>query len=737
MQHLISSSAYMKRYKMIKKYLTAAVFFFKTFLGYTQAIISGTVTDQNNHPVTGASVYIKNTLDGGISDNAGFFNFNTTEKGNKLLVVTYLGDQKDSLPLNISGNISGLLLKVTLAKKLPTIVISAGSFEVSNDQKTALKPMDIMGTAGAGADISRAIQTLPGVQQPGVSTGLFVRGGDAGETAILIDGMNVQNAFFSSLPGVSQSTRFSPFQFKGIAFSSGGYSARYGQALSSILELNTTDGESKDRVSIGATLAGIYSSADKVSGNASLGFSTNYNNLAAFYRLGKSNIQFYHPPETYGLALRYTYKTNKDGVLKIYVNGTGYSAGLKSPDPFQANDSVNFHLHSNTLLCNFSYKKSLGSRWNFFSSGSYSYNKENAGWSGATIGEIPANDKDNRLQYRLEATRYFNASSSLLTGAEVQQYSYQKQFDSLSGKFTEHILAAYTEARLTPVNWFVIRPGVRYEYSWLLRQGALEPRVSISTRITEHTQVAVAGGIYFEDPNSRYLLSGKKPGMEHAIHYIANWEWINSGYTLRLEAYYKDYRNLIREVNVAYDPGQFGVIDPKISIDNSGYGYAKGAELFWRDKKSVANFDYWISYSFIDTKRLYNDFPSEATPPFVSKNNLNVVTKYFVKKWSTNFSITYSYGSGRPYYDPSAVSFLTERTPAFQNVAVSAGRLARIKNWFTVIFLGIDNVFDTHNIFGYRYSVDGQRKYPIVPALYRSFIIGFNISLTQFDKNEL
>lgn len=721
---------------MVKRYLTAAVLFFNTFSGYAQAIISGAVTDQNNHPVTGASVYIKNTLDGGISDNTGLFNFSTTEKGNQLLVVSYLGDVKDSLQLNISGNISGLRLKVVLIKKLQAIVISAGSFEVSNDQKTALKPMDIMGTAGAGADISRAIQTLPGVQQPGASTGIFVRGGDAAETAILIDGMNVQNPFFSSLPGVSQSTRFSPFQFKGIAFSSGGYSARYGQALSSILELNTTDGETKDRVSIGATLAGMYGSADKVSGNGSLGFSANYNNLAAFYHFGNSNIQFYHPPETYGLALRYVYRTQKEGVLKIYVNGTGYSAGLRSPDPFRGNDSVNFHLQSNTLLSSFSFKKPLGSRWNLFTSGSYSYNKENAGWNGAAIGEIPANDRDNRLQYRLEATRYFKSSVSLLTGVEIQRYGYQKQFDTLSGKFTEHLFAAYNEARLTPVSWLAIRPGIRYEYSWLLERGALEPRVSLSAKITEHTQIALAGGTFFEDPNGRYLLTGKKPGMEHAIHYIANWEWINSGYTLRLEAYYKDYRNLVREVNVTYDPGQFSVIDPSIRIDNSGYGYARGAELFWRDKKSVANFDYWISYSFIDTKRLYNDYPSTATPPFVAKNNLNVVTKYFVKKWSTNFSLTYSYGSGRPYYDPGAIGFLTQRTSPFQNVAVSAGRLARIKNWFTVIFLGIDNVFDTHNIFGYRYSVDGQRKYPIVPALYRSFIIGFNVSLTQFDKNE-
>jgi outer membrane cobalamin receptor len=722
---------------MIKAYFISALFFCLPILGYSQANISGNVTDNNNHPVAGASVYLKNTLDGGTSDNAGLFNFTTTEKGKQLLIVTYLGEQKDSIPLDVSGSIAGLHLKISLTKSLQMVVVSAGSFEVSDDQKTALKPMDIMGTAGAGADISRAIQTLPGVQQPGAATGLFVRGGDAGETAILIDGMTVQNAFFSSLPGVSQSTRFSPFQFKGIAFSSGGYSARYGQALSSVLELNTTDGEPKDKISLGATLAGIYGSGAKTFDGGSIGVAANYNNLRAFYGLGNSNIQFYNPPETYGLSLRYTYKPNKDGILKVYANGSGYRAGLKTPDPFLATDSVNFNLQSNTYLSSISYKQLLGSQWNLFTSGSYSYNMQNAGWTGANIGEIPSNDRDYRLQYRLEATRYFSTSFNLLAGAEVQRFGYQKSFNTLSGKFTENILSAYTEAGITPVNWLAVRPGLRYEYSRLLGQGALEPRVSIAARITEHTQAALAGGTFFEDPNSRYLLSGNKPRLEQAIHYIADWEWINSGYTLRLETYYKDYRNLVRELNVAYNPGQFSIIDPKIRIDNTGYGYARGAELFWRDKKSIANFDYWISYSFIDTKRLYSDFPAEATPAFVSKNNLNVVTKYFAQQWSTSFSVTYTYGSGRPYYNPGSSSFLKEQTPAYQNVALSVGRLARVKNWFTVVFLGVDNVFDDHNIFGYRYSVDGQRKYPIVPALYRSFIIGFNISLTQFDKNEL
>jgi hypothetical protein len=722
---------------MTEKLLKIALFFLVPYLASGQSRISGRVTDNKNKPLAEASVFLDHTLDGTTTDSAGSFSFTTNEKGGQMLVVSFLGEKKDSLALTVNGDIGNLHLTVAISKYLNTVTISAGSFQVSNDKKTALKPMDIMSTAGAGSDISKAIETLPGVQQPGAQTGLFVRGGDANETAILMDGMIVQNAFFSSLPGVSQSTRFSPFQFKGIAFSSGGYKARFGQALSSVLELNTTDLDEKDQISLGANMTGIYTSGDKVSGNSSMGFASYYNDLRIFYGLAASNVKFYNPPQGYGLSLRYASKPNKSGILKIYASDAGYQAGLVTPDPFIINDSVNFHLRSNTLLTSISYKQILKDKWSLFTSASYSYNKEDAGWTGTNLGSIPITDKDYRLQYRLEATRYLGSVTTVLAGAEIQRYGFRKGFDSLSGNFAETLVAGYIETNFTPLYWLVFRPGIRYEYSELLKQNAVEPRLSLAAKLSEHAQLSFAGGTFFEDPNSRYLLSGYRPKLEEAIHYIADWEWIKSGYTLRLEGYLKNYRDLVREINTGYNPNQYPILDPNLRIDNSGFGYAKGAELFWRDKKSIENFDYWISYSFIDTKRLYSDFLSEVTPSFVSRNNLNVVAKYFVTKWQTNFSFTYTYGSGRPYYDPASKGFLNEHTPPYQNLSLAFGHLARIKNWFTVVYLGINNVTNYHNIFGYRYSSDGSRKYPVLPALYRSVVLGFNFSLSQFNKNEL
>ena len=119
------------------------------------------------------------------------------------------------------------------------------------------------------------------------------------------------------------------------------------------------------------------------------------------------------------------------------------------------------------------------------------------------------------------------------------------------------------------------------------------------------------------------------------------------------------------------------------------------------------------------------------------------MAKYFVDKWQTNFSATYSYASGRPYYNPNNPTFLGDKTPDFNNLALTVAYLHSFGKWFTVFYLSIDNITNQHNIFGYRYTYDANGvvtsapKSPVVPALYRSYFVGVNMSLTQFKKDEL
>ncbi|HXP50905.1 MAG TPA: TonB-dependent receptor, partial [Bacteroidia bacterium] len=282
-----------------------------------------------------------------------------------------------------------------------------------------------------------------------------------------------------------------------------------------------------------------------------------------------------------------------------------------------------------------------------------------------------------------------------------------------------------------------IKPGIRFEYSELLAKSDLAPRISAAARLSKYGQVSAAYGMFYQDPSDKYLLYGDNHvKFQEATHYILNYQYMQNDRTFRIEGYYKSYNDLIREITEGpYDPNPYR---PYFwPVDNSGYGYAKGIDIFWRDKKSIHNFDYWISYSYIDTKRLYQNYVAEAMPDYVSPNNLNIVTKYFIEKPGINVSLTYAYASGRPYYNPNNPAFMADRSPAYQDLSASFSYLFRVKKLFGVFYLGVDNVTNNKNVLGYRYSDDGTTRYPIVPALYRSLFAGVFLSLTPFKKDEL
>src|SRR6185312_13178826 len=271
-----------------------------------------------------------------------------------------------------------------------------------------------------------------------------------------------------------------------------------------------------------------------------------------------------------------------------------------------------------------------------------------------------------------------------MVGTDVQSFGMLKDIDSLAHQiwkpdFTETIIGGYTELEWTPINRLAIRPGLRYEHSALLNTDKIAPRLSMAIKTGAYSQVSLATGVFYQEATSTYLIAGLTPAMQKAMHYIANWQWSHDNRTLRLEGYYKKYDDLIVETENAksnFNPSAYRMIFPGTLLDNSGYGYAQGLELFWRDKKTVKNLDYWISYSYIDTKRKYLNFLTEATPTFIANHNFSFVGKYFVDKWKTNFSFTYSYASGRPYYNPQGqtaaggydvTKFLSDKTPDFHN----------------------------------------------------------------------
>lgn len=701
-------------------------------LAVAQSTISGRVVTYSGKPIPGANVYLLNTIDGATTDSNGVFSFTTEEKGAQTIVAEEVSYQNAGMPITINGDVKGIELKMkTGTVRLGAVTVTAGSFEASGSEGTILKPLDIVTTAGTQADVVRAIQTLPGTQQQGTQTGLFVRGGDASEAAVIIDGMVAQNAFLSTAPGVAARSRFGPFQFKGVSFSSGGYSARYGQALSSVLELNSNDQPDKSTINMGLHMAGVYASASKLMNKSSIEASANYTNLTPFYGIAKTNFDFYDVPKGGGGSAKYTYKPNENGIFKVLVNYQQFQNGTRLPNPEDATQTLDFGLKNSNVYGVVSYRQTWKSKWGLYAAGMYSYNQDDIKFN-----TTPMVNKDDRSQVRLEGKYFGGTKVSVLMGTEIQHFTYDRTIFTFNTGFEETQIAGYTEVEWSPLYWLAIKPGVRYEHSMLINNNAVAPRMAAAIRAGQHGQFSLASGIFYQLPDPQYYIANHKPGFQQSVHYIANYQYMHNDRTLRLEAYRKDYHQLVRErINGMFDPNNFRFPADTILVDNSGYGYAQGLELFWRDKKTVKNGDYWISYSYIDTRRLYKNYIASVQPDFIATHNLNIVTKYFIPKWATQVNATYNYSSGRPYYNPAAADFMSDRTPAFHNLSITINYLRSFGKWFSVIYAGVDNVTNQKNIFGYRYANGVQT--PVVPPIYRSVFVGVNFSLTAFDIDEL
>ena len=131
--------------------------------------------------------------------------------------------------------------------------------------------------------------------------------------------------------------------------------------------------------------------------------------------------------------------------------------------------------------------------------------------------------------------------------------------------------------------------------------------------------MSLAYGNFYQNPQSNVLKFTQDIESQQTNHYILNYQFNSEGQIFRAEAYYKDYNNLLN-----YDD-EFTDFDTNFS--NDGYGFAKGIDLFWRDNKSIKNTDYWVSYSYLDSKRNYRNYPMEAQPNFANTHNLSVFGK--------------------------------------------------------------------------------------------------------------
>jgi len=698
--------------------LFLTIFFIQFSLAQTK--ISGQLKNEKGETIAFANIYLKDIYDGSTSNKEGQFSFTTEAKGEQTLVVSFTGYENQEKVINIEGETVEVYFELKESSDvLNSVVISAGAFEASDEKKmTVLKPIDIVSVAGASADVYGALQTLPGVSQIGNETGIFVRGGEATETKTIINGTIISNPFFGQVPDLPARGRFSPFLFKGTLFTTGGYSAEYGQALSSVLILNTQDLPRQNRTSVGVNMAGISTSRTQLlDKNTVLIAELSYNNLSFLTNVVPQNTDWLVAPQGWQGSLAFRHKTSNGGMFKTYAQYQIGSIGIRTADLNNTGERGAFENQNESIYINNSYRGLIGGSWLLYGGVSYSRDTDNIKVGGDII-----RPQESFWQNKITLGRDITNSIFLNFGGELHFLDGTYQFNQFEQNIDETYTAFFTEAEISISKKLAARLGTRAEYSEILGSYNIAPRTSFAYKTGEYSQIAFAYGDFYQRPENEFLRQFNNVDFEKATHYILNYQWLTDDYTFRTELYYKDYQNLIK--NEITEP-------ENITYNNNGFGEAVGIDFFWRDKKSIKNLDYWVSYSYIESARNFRDYPQAAQPDFITNHTLSVVARYQFTYPVIRVGATYTYASGRTYRNPNNNEFLSDLTPDYHNLSFSFSYLTTLFNQFTVMYCSLNNPFGFKQVFGYRYSEDGQQRQEVLPAATTSFFVGMFISISN------
>ena len=706
-----------------------SLFIFTPTILIGQTRIEGHVYDKHNEPILGANIFIEGTYSGTSSNADGAFSFTTDELGSYNLFARFIGYEEVSIPVNLNNDTVSVRIKMKEAiNKIDNVTITAGAFEAGGENKRAiLTELDVVTTAGATGDIAGVLNTLPGTQTVGEEGKLYVRGGDGYEAQTFIDGMRVIKPYHTTIPLTATRNRFSPFMFQGTSFSTGGYSAEYGQGLSSALILSTKEKADQTRTDMTLIPFGAEIAQALAGERTSLAAKVGYFNMNPYYQVVPQNIDWISAPESVDANLVLRNKVGEYGIIKAYGNFTWSTSQMNFYNVDDPTEKTAMGLYNLYGYYNTSYKNIIGKSWSYFVGASYTASQDIYSFENNEV-----NEQTKGGQLKLAFSGEVNKKIDLNTGVDFFYRNHAQTYHSTSDNvqntfgFKEPVLGTFIEADIYFSNDFLARVGARSEYSWLNQSNKIDPRISLAYKTGKYSDISFAYGQFQQATNDELLRIANNLENEKSSHYILNYQYNHQGKTFRIEGYYKHYRNLVK-----FDPINKYVAS---SYNNMGEGYAKGFDVFWRDSYgSLKNADYWISYSFLDTERDYRDFPTMAIPIFASKHNVSVTYKQFFPSLKSFLSGAYTFASARPYHDANSPDFNTGRTKYYNDLSATLAYMATDN---IGVFFMCTNVLGFDNVFGYEYGTtikeDGlYNRRAIVPSAKRLILFGATITLSK------
>lgn len=661
----------------------------------THGRISGYIKDsQNGEPIMFANIIIEGTDIGTASDNFGYYVIPNTITGKHLLKFMMMGYESRTIDIDLEP-MQELRIDIEL---IPT-VIKGDDVTVTAERQRFKEKVEVSrvnlglreiksAPAFVEADLFRTIQLLPGVTSTNdFSSALVVRGGNTDENLILLDGIELYNPYH--LGGV-----FSTFNANAISdaeFIAGGFPANFGNRVSSVLQITSKEGDSRNGKLFNKYKFGDYWDLSQVQGEISLLSSkvllegplykgswmwsfrrTYFDKLVDLYYLIK-------PPED-DLDWQY-YFWDTQGKLIHNINdnnrltfSTYLGRDVLSMKFGEIDESVDFDWdwgnYTNSLqwryVPNSRFLSTLSIANTNFQFDVNMILSESDSLGNEQDSEFIIFNEINDWTVKEKLDWFVSDKHTLTAGIEFKKLGMEFDFTFDDITFFKQnqnpsILSGYLQDKWKITPLLTLQSGLRISKYELHDKIYSEPRIGFKYLVNDNLAIKSAWGRYFQflfttndDDAILNIVDFWQPipsnyKAKSMQQFILGFEqWINAGYSLSLEGYYKPYDNVLT-TNPKNNP-----IDPDDDFVE-GKGEVYGLEFLLR--KNTGKFTGWIGYTFMNIKQEY-DFNSDGniqkeageifSPKTDQPHTLNLVSSYSVTKKS-NIGITISYSSGRPY----------------------------------------------------------------------------------------
>ncbi|MEX0769244.1 MAG: TonB-dependent receptor [Balneolaceae bacterium] len=738
-----------------------------TLYAQSSASINGYISDrESGETLISANIAIVELNRGTSSNTSGYYSITNLQPGTYTLAASYIGYHRFEQVIELeAGETIRLDIEMVPAEiELEEIVVvseeeleSQRNIGVSNIQTQLIQDLPSV----LEPDVFRSVQLLPGVKAASdFSSGLYIRGGSPDQTLILLDETTVYNpshffGFYST---------FNPDALKDVRLYKGGYPAKYGGRLGSVLTIYNKDGnrnEFRGTASLGMLASRFMAEGPYEHGSWMLALRrSTLEPVLAVIRAQQDNV-----PETF-------YFTDINGKINLDASDNdrfslAFYAG-QDKVRISTNRDADIGLDYGNQTMSFNWRHIFSDKLfgTATATGSRYFNKPQF-----KIGGTPfeRNNDINDLSVKTDLEYLPNEKNTLSAGfwSGLMTLRFRDSFDnreSFNSRIQTGYSSLYLQNRWRPNDRWIVTAGLRGNYFSAGSYFRLEPRFSLEFRPVPDVRLQAAYGRYYQfltlitneafSGFDLWLTTADGVSPSYGDQFILGAKTVPfENYGLDIEVYYRTMRDLFELSPFVNDPS--GLDYPELF--RVGNGYAYGFEFFF--ERQTGRLTGYLGYTFSITRRKFPgfnqdilDYSGEARfypPKYDRQHDINLVLQFDLsERWS--LTSVFNYATGQAYTQPSGRTqissipwdnrirdtFIVERLnaarlPAYHRLDLGISRSGSFLNLADAEWqFQIINAYSRRNTWFYQYDFNENpvvrnevSLLPIIPSL--SYTVNF------------